>query len=174
MGGDFVDEYGVEDRQTFGEGTGPRCIPEQVVQSSGAVEISDFDDERPAEFIRWRLLIAKTFGEGGESRLDLVEVSFGQADEQRILVWEVLIERSNRDISPFGDMVGRRVVVSERFENTSSLVEDATDEFTGPLLPGPFAGFDRSSEMRVVRHEQYSRDLFHEDNHRVNDSRRTR
>ena len=156
MRSDVGDQCGVEPGQTLDECCGARCAPKQVVQSSGAIEICDLQDERPTELVSRRSLISEPLGERDESGFGFVEVLLGQAHEQRVLVREVLIERSDRDASSLGDVIGGRVVVAERFEKTSSLVEDACDEFARSLLTRPFAQFSRSIEMRVARHEQYS------------------
>jgi hypothetical protein len=154
--GDVVDQRGVELDETLDECRRAWRVPEQVVQSGGAVQIGDLCDERSTEIVDRGLLLPQSLGQYDESRLHLVEVPFREPDEQGVLVGEVLIERSDRDPRSLGDVIGRRVVVAERLEKASSLVEDAGDKVAGPLLTGATAWFRGSSGMRVARHEQYS------------------
>ncbi len=153
---DIVDECGIEPRQTIRECRRAWRIPEQVVQSSRSIEVGDLDNEGSTELVDWRLLVSESGLKCRQTRFGLVQVPFGQADEEGVLVGEVLIERADRDASSLGDVIGGRVVVAEGFEKTSSLVEDACDELTRSLLTRTLAQFSRSREMRVARHEQYS------------------
>lgn len=153
---DLGDQRLLERGQTIEESRGPRSSPEQRMQPAGAIEISDLGDEPGAHHVDWGHLGPKLFREGDEAWRDLLEVTVSEADEQGILVREVLVERTDRDACCVGDVVGRDVAVVLGVEKASSLVEDAPHGLPGTSLAGAFAGFGRPGEMRVARHEQYS------------------
>ena len=75
------------------------------------------------------------------------------ADHERVLVGEVLVERSDRDAGGFGDVVRGRGVVAALAEKASRLGEDACDEASRPLLAWHLARFSVTAGMRVERHE---------------------
>lgn len=76
----------------------------------------------------------------GEPRCRRFDVSFGESDEKRVLVREVLIERSDRHFGLVGDVVGGGSGIALLVEDASRGIQDAFDRATGPLLTRGFAG----------------------------------
>lgn len=114
------------------------------------VEISHLGDKPGAHDVDWGCLGPKLFCEFYEAWRDLLEVTVGEADEQGVLVREVLVQRSDRDACGGGDVVSRDVAVVVDVEKASSLVEDAPHRLSRAGLAGAFAGFGGPGEMRVA------------------------
>ena len=74
-----------------------------------------------------------------EGRNALVEVLLEEDRENRLLVGEVLVERSDRDPGAVGDVVGGGPDVALLLENASSGLHDLSDGEARPALGGPFS-----------------------------------
>jgi hypothetical protein len=136
----LVDHEAVELGEALDERSRPRGAPEQLVEPIGVVPEHRGIDERSAQLLDVRFLGSQPLRQHLDERSDLVEMSIGQRDEQRILVREVLVQRSDRDLGGFGHLVRRRRVVPALVENASSLVQDTGVERPRPLLNRSFAG----------------------------------
>ena len=102
------------------------------------VEVVLFDEEvdncpKNCLQIRCCRYLGQKIGQCDSGRLD---VAPSESDEKRVFVGEVLIERSDRDIGPIGDVIGRRIGVAVLMENVSSCVEDSLDRASRALLAG--------------------------------------
>ena len=136
----LVDHEAVELGEALDERSRPRGAPQQLVEPIGVVPEHCSVDERSAQLLDVRFLGSQPLRQHLDERSDLVEMSIGQRDEQRILVREVLVQRSDRDLGGFGHLVRRRRVVPALVENASSLVQDTGVERPRPLLNRSFAG----------------------------------
>lgn len=96
-------------------------------------------DDGPDDDIETRFGVqpAQQIRESGGRCLD---VPLGECDQQRVLVREVLIERTHRDLGLVGDVVRSGPAISLLVENASRRIEDALDRAAGPLLEWRFTG----------------------------------
>jgi len=67
-------------------------------------------------------------------------VGIGERGQDRVLVWKVLVERTDRDVRGLGNAIGGAAAVAELGENASSGIEDALSGLGGPLLFRLLAG----------------------------------
>ncbi len=152
----LVDHEAVEIGQALDERLRSWGAPQQLVESIGVVPEHRCVDKSSTQLLDARLLGPQPVRQLGHERSDLIEVPIRECDEQRVLVREVLVQRSDRDMGSVGNIVRRRRVVPALVENASSLVEDAGVERPRSLLNRSFAGLDAGRRMRIVKHEQYS------------------
>ena len=156
MPGRFLDEEPIELAESVIECIRPRCRPEDPVQRTRPVHRRSRTDEHTTDYFEIRLGGAQSPGRFPDLVESLGNMSLGDAGKERVLVREVLIERTDRHPGLFGDLIGRRSVISALDENVSSRVENAVHHLPGTPLLRPLSLLGADRRMRVDKHEQYS------------------
>ena len=103
-----------------------------------------------------RRLVDERLERGPGHLLGLGHVSPHELDDDRVLVREVLVERSDRDPGSLGDAIGRAGGVAVALENVSSRLQDRLDRLARTLLTRAATRFQSGCRRHFERSQNAS------------------